>query len=132
MCFTVSFKEGNTVFNIYIYYIFSMYSIGSNLHCFFSGLFSRRYDGPFHPSLQPGGELAIITFAGKDATEEFNMLLKPAKCRSILCAPKNEFCKNANIRVMTWTNEILENRNTLPPLMWHSDSRNSAFKVCHN
>merc|ERR1711998_558162 len=28
-------------------------------------------------SQHPGGELAIITFAGKDATEEFNMIHPP-------------------------------------------------------
>merc|ERR1712013_632581 len=28
-------------------------------------------------SLHPGGELAILTFAGKDATEEFNMIHPP-------------------------------------------------------
>eukprot|EP00973_Karenia_brevis_P074949 10414579-Karenia_brevis.AAC.1 len=28
-------------------------------------------------SQHPGGELAILTFAGKDATEEFNMIHPP-------------------------------------------------------
>ncbi|CAE7842186.1 CYB2, partial [Symbiodinium necroappetens] len=28
-------------------------------------------------SEHPGGELAILTFAGKDATEEFNMIHPP-------------------------------------------------------
>ena len=131
MCFTISFREGKYL--IFTYIILNIFHVQHRfkLALFFVVCFPAVDRWSMNPSLQPGGELAIITFAGKDATEEFNMLLKPAKCRSILPPPKNEFCKNSNIR-MTWTNEILENRNTLPPLMWHSDSRNSAFKVCHN
>ena len=37
-------------------------------------------------SEHPGGELAILTFAGKDATEEFNMMLGCKQLICILCA----------------------------------------------
>lgn len=69
--------------------MFSMYGIGSNI--VFVVCFSG---GGSIPSLQPGGELAIITFAGKDATEEFNMLLKPEWAAPYCLPPKNELVKS--------------------------------------